>query len=565
MCTRSLEQWNGTDRDHFNAVVTDQDLVDTYTPVFQACASEARASGIMCSYNEVNGIPSCANDFLLTELMRNQWGFNGYITSDCGAVSDVQYTHNYTSTTDETCNVVMTSGMDIGCDGFLPPNLPQALNDNAVTLADIDTALTNLFMVRMRLGQFDPPSIQPYRQIPVSAICTDDSIALALDAANQGMALLKNANATLPLSASKISSLAVIGPNAGATTTMQGNYYGSPCTQIVSPAAALSAYTTVSYVPGCDIASNDTSGFAAAVAAAQTADATVLIMGLDQTQEAEGHDRTILSFPGVQLDLIQAVAASAKGPAVLVMMNGGAVDITWPLASTNIGAILAVGYPGEMGGVAIAQTLFGDNVPAGRLTQTWYPAGYANAVSFFEMNMRPGPSVWPPFTSPGRTYRFYTGPVVLPFGFGLSYTTFLYGISGPGKVSLAPARKYVADNYHYHGARYAPLTSELAVTYAVNVTNTGSIAAADSVLLFITPPGAGQGGMPLQYLFNFQRVYVLPGQTVTVWLGLHARDLTHVDADGNRYVMQPGAKYTVRVGVDWPGAATATTSFVVTD
>jgi beta-glucosidase-like glycosyl hydrolase len=145
-----LEDWNGTDRHHFNAIVTDQDLVDTFQVSFQSCVQQAHVSSIMCSYNEVNGIPSCANEFFNTEVLRNEWGFQGYITSDCGAVSDVYYAHHYTNTTDATCAVTLKSGMDIGCDGFLPQYLQQAINDGAVVEADLDRALFNLFLVRFR-------------------------------------------------------------------------------------------------------------------------------------------------------------------------------------------------------------------------------------------------------------------------------------------------------------------------------------------------------------------------------------------------------------------------------
>jgi len=232
------------------------------------------------------------------------------VRSDCGAISDIPSTHHYVNTSDEVLAAVFTAGTDIGCDGYIPPAMPGALADGAITQGQVDTALTNLFSVRMRLGQFDPYELQPMRQWGPDMVCTNDSIALALDAAQQvcgsdqnpparstphpsphsshlqGMTLLKNAaigsGKGLPLSTAGVKTLAVIGPNAQATGTMQGNYNGAPCFTIQSPATALQAYATVTYVAGCDIATNDTSGFPAAIAAAQAADATVLIVGIGE-------------------------------------------------------------------------------------------------------------------------------------------------------------------------------------------------------------------------------------------------------------------------------------------
>jgi beta-D-xylosidase 4 len=208
-----------------------------------------------------------------------------------GAITDIEESHKYTNTTDATLAVTFTGGTDIGCDGFIPPNLPQALADGAITQAQVDNALTNLFTVRMRLGEFDPFESQPYRQIPASIVCSNASQQLALDAAKQGMTLLKNtAGAGLPLSKTAIKTVAVVGPNAAVTGTMQGNYYGNPCVTIQSPSSALSTYATVNYVEGCTIAGTDASGIPAAVTAAQAADATVIIAGMDASQESVLND-----------------------------------------------------------------------------------------------------------------------------------------------------------------------------------------------------------------------------------------------------------------------------------
>lgn len=556
----SLEDWNGTDRHHFNAVVTDQDLYDTYFPAFQSCAADARSSGMMCSYNEVNGVPSCASFFLNTQVFRQLWGFDGYITSDCGAVSDIIDTHKYTNTSDATVKAVLTSGMDIGCDGYLPPSLPAAVADGAVTADNINAALYNLFKVRFRLGMFDPPANQPYLSLGPDTVCTADHIALAKNAAQQGITLLKNtlgaANA-LPLSTASVKKLAVVGPSAATSGGFwQGNYYGNPCFGITSLSSALGTFATVSTTPGCKdgVPCTDTSDFANAAAMAAAADATVVVVGNDQGQESEGHDRTIVALPGSQADLITQVCAAAAGkPCVVVVLSGSSVDLAAAYASSAVTSIIFGGYPGQSGPDAVAEALFGVFSPAGRLVQTFYQASFVNSISMFEMNMRPGPSAFPPGTSPGRTYRFYTGAPVFTFGFGLHYTTMQYSPSGPTRVSMAATHAFLAREQAAHpevGTKFTPLVSEVVVNYWVNVTNIGSMDSDDAVLGFLEPPGAGTQGVPLQELFAFQRVHVPAGQTVSVYLGLQARHLTRVLEDGSR-VPLPG-QWKVRFG-PWTG------------
>jgi hypothetical protein len=362
------------------------------------------------------------------------------------------------------------------------------------------------------------------------------------------------------------------GPNADATTTMQANYEGPPCfNYFISPITGLSSYAAVTYVQGTGISNNNKTGFAAAISAASTADATILVVGLDMTQESEGNDRTIVALPGSQLQLIQQVCGAAKGPCIVVSINGGGVDLSWARDNATVAGILWAGYPGPLGGRAIAQTIFGDNIPAGRLTSTWYPASFTTQVSMFDMNMRPGTSLWPG-TNPGRTYRFYTEAPVFPFGLGtspalhslllifpddqwivcsccagLSYSNFTYTpVNGPLEVPIAPTKQYIADNAIFE-ARYAPLESETVATYWINVTNNGPFDADDAVLGFVEPPGGGENGTPLQFLFGFQRVHVPAGQSVLVWLGLEARHLTQVQTNGAR-VAWPG-KYTIRFGL----------------
>jgi xylan 1,4-beta-xylosidase len=529
------------------------------------------------SYNALNGVPTCANDFLLTQVLRGAWDADAYVTSDCGAVSDVRFTHNYTANASATARVTLRAGMDIGCDDFLVAAgvIPAALADGSITQDDVDTAVRRQLRVRMRTGEFDPRGIQPYAAIPPSVVCSPAHVELARDGARQGITLAHNPAGVLPLSRAGLARLAVVGPLANNSYINGGpNYNGVPCqgsaSTVLSALVAGSGGAAVTFAPGCaDVACDSTGGFAAAAAAAAAADATVVVVGIDATLEDEGLDRVDIGLPGQQGALVSAVCAAAAGkPCVLVVVSGGAVDVSPVLGAVS--AVFVAGLPGAVGADALVDLLFGDAVPAGRLTQTHYPASFVDAVSLFEMGLRPGPSAWPPFMSPGRTHQWYTGPVVWPFGWGLSYTTFnVSAPAGPTALSLADGGEaaYLAPAAAAtgHGAAYAPsLSSPLVATYAVNVTNTGARAADYVALGFLVPPGAGTGGVPLETLFGFARVHVPAGATVTAWLGLRAHALTRVVEGGDelpdahplaprvRRVGVPG-DYVVRVGVKAPG------------
>jgi len=537
-----LEDWNGVDRHHFNAIVTDQDMADTFLAPFQACVERGKASSLMCSYNRINGVPACADSNLMTTKARGLWGFNGYITSDCGAVSDIQYTHKYTTNADQTCKVTLEAGMDIGCDGFIPPALGHAIDSGAVSQNTVDQALTNLFSVQMRLGIFDPADKQPYKQYNYTdKVNTKEHQKLALEAAQQGLVLLKNTGNVLPLSAAAIKSVALIGPHADATRAMQGNYEGN-APYLISPLAGVKSYVPgTNYEPGCAIANNDRTGFGKATAAAKLADVTVLVVGIDQSQESEGRDRTIVSLPGVQNDLITAVAAAAKGPVIVVVMAGGSVDMSVAKNTPNVAAILWVGYPGQSGGQAIADVLFGTVNPSGRMPYTVYPANLTSSVSMFDMNMRPGPS------NPGRTYRFYTGAPIYQFGDGLSYTSFKFqsALIGTRGAASTIVDKKVISNYAkiIKDDSYLPVLEShpaytIISTISTTVTNNGTRDGAVSVLAYSVPPTPGQGGNPIKSLFAFEKIFLKRGESKTVNFPVTAHHLTVAGVDGTRQVLE---------------------------
>lgn len=554
------------DRNHFDATVTMQDLVDSYMAPFQVCVERGRVSGLMCSYNAVNGVPSCANDWLLTEVARNQWGFDGYITSDCDADADVYYSHNYTNTPEEAVRDVLRAGTDVDCGGFVAKFAQSALDKGVITEADLDARLKKLFRVRMRLSHFDPAG--PLNNIPASVICSDYAKELSYDGTAQGSTLLKNTDATLPLDKTALNSVAVIGPNSNYSMSIAG-YYGPsrPCgLNFWNAVDAVQNFVpkTVSALGVPNVSSIDLSGIPAAVEMAKHVDQVIMAVGTDLTFAAEGHDAINISVPYGQRKLIEAVAEAALKPIVILQLTSVPLDISSWLSNPKIGAIVHLGQP-SVTILGVGDILFGNKAPAGRLIQTIYPESYANEISIFDFNMRPGSSDFPRpdcpkkdwgrdcknGTNPGRTHRFYTGEAVLPFGFGLSYTTFKYSIAnvkpGAKKLSLDPVRNILSNT---KGA-FISLTEMDAtaplVEYSINVTNTGTVDSDDVVLGFLTPPGAGKNGVPLQTLFAFERVHVKVGETVSVLLYPQLTDFTFTQEDGSKAVL-PG-EYGVRFGV----------------
>jgi len=506
---------------------------------------------------------------LLKTVARESWGFDGYITSDCGAVSDVFNNHHYTVTPEETVAAVLAAGTDVDCTNWLLGYAQSALDKKLISEDDIDARLKMLFRVRMRLAHFDPPG--PLQSIAPSEVCTAHTIAIAEDGVTQGANLVKNDQKALPLRKETLKKLAVLGPNANLGKAISSYYGGNNCAgkynSILTSLQAALPEGTVVYEAGVpSVLSNDTSGVAAAAQAAKSADETILVLGTDLTWSHEEYDavgaaKAISLSPG-QLALLTAVAGNASKPIIVLTLTATPLDLTPALINPMVGAILHLGQPSVQTNGALP-ILFGEVSPAGRAIQTVYPAEYGDMISIFDFNMRPGPSAWPRpdcagpaascprGTNPGRTYRFYTGKPVVEFGHGLSYTSFKYTlVRAPSFLSLAPLSKLLADTTARTGASHFPRLSDAAtsgVSYLVNVTNIGSMDADDAVLGFVTPPGAGKDGVPLKSLFGFERVHVPAGATVAVWLYPALTDFALTRADGTREAR--AGKYMVSFGV----------------
>jgi beta-glucosidase len=523
-------------RHQFDARVSPYDLNDTYLPAFEKCVREAHPRSLMGAYNRVNGVPACANSFLLEETLRKRWGFDGYVVSDCGAISDISGGHKFARDNAEASADAVKAGCDLACDGAYRA-LGDAVKRGLIAEATLDRSLQRLFTARFQLGMFDPPASVPYTSIPISANDSPAHRELAARVARESMVLLRNEQNLLPL-AKSVGSVAVIGPNAADATVLLGNYNGQPShsvTVLDGIRAKLGPGTTVGYERGCDIKGMSKAGFAAAVALAQKSDVVITVMGLNQSvegEEGEGGDRTELGLPGVQEELLKALAATGK-PVVLVLLNGGAVAVNW--AAEHLPAILEAWYPGEEGGTAVADVLYGDYNPGGRLPVTFYRST-DDLPPFTDYAMR------------NRTYRYYTGKPLYPFGYGLSYTQFqVSDLSVPHTL-----------------AKGKPLT------VTATVRNTGTRAGDEVVQLYLRPHPAGTtlNGDPLPRLIlgGFKRLSLASGASSKVTFTLSPHQLLLVDPKGERTVnpvtwelyvggSQPG---TTANGVAPSGGLTAT-------
>ena len=400
-----LDHWHGEDRTAFSANVSQQELIEYFLPGFEKCIRDARAGSVMCSYNALNEIPTCADDFLIQTIARDLWRYStlpdGWVVSDCDAVANIYDPHHYRKTPQEAAAAGLKAGTDLDCGGFYRDHLPAAFDQGLITEADLDVSVLRLTRSLIRIGYFDDPKTQPYRQYGWEHVGTMESNMVSYRAAVESFTLLKNANGALPIDASSGVSIAVIGPLVTDTYFVQGNYRGKP-PYVTTLLNALQAESNVkvTYVMGCAVDSQNTSGFDAAVAAAKAADYTVYLGGITEQQESEGHDRDVLTWPGVQAQLIAQLAGAAKKPLIVLAMGGGQIDVTAEKGNDQVGAIAWVGYPSMHGGRAMADVLLGRFSPTGRLVTTSYPADYVQ-LSMEDMQLRPNAST----NNPGRTYK----------------------------------------------------------------------------------------------------------------------------------------------------------------
>jgi beta-glucosidase len=660
--------------DNFNP--TTYDLWDTYLPAFKELVTKANVAGVMCAYNAVNTQPCCANDLLMNDILRKQWNFTGYVTSDCWAIDDFfKYHKTHRDSVTAAVDGVM-HGTDIECGTSVYYTLYNGVKSGLIQEEQLDVSLRRLFMIRYRLGMFDPPSMVKYAQTPASALEASEHKALALKMAQQSIVLLKNENNVLPLKKT-IKKIAVLGPNADNRISVLGNYNGNP-SKVVSlldglkeklgsnveiiyvPAInfindTMLAYLDISsyygwdgdqgfkaeyfnnrelsgepvtrrvnqidfswqegqvvtedirannfsarystdYVPTADgettfeVEADDgyrflingkqvinawqrnrwgartyklptkkdsvyklvleywqgegkanvalragnfkRTDFTAVANKVKDADVIIFAGGISPQLEGEempvnapgfnGGDRTSILLPAIQTELMKKLRSTGK-PVVFVMMTGSAIAIPWE--NENIPAIINAWYGGQSAGTAIADVLFGDYNPAGRLPVTFYKSDNdLPAFSDYSMN--------------NRTYRYFKGEALYPFGYGLSYTSFKYDMIN------VPATVASGKN----------------VTVSARVTNTGKLDGEEVVQLYISHQGV-QGKVPLRALKGFQRISLKAGESKKVSFTLTPEQLSLVSEDGK--MLEPKGKVVISIGGGQPDIKNKATSNVI--
>lgn len=634
-------------RHNGSANVDERNLREYYLPAFKDAVVDGKAFSVMSAYNAVNNVPCSANATLLNNILRNEWGFQGYVVSDCDAIYDIWANHHYVATAWEAAALGVQGGCDLNCGGTYQDNLNTSVTNGKITAAEIDVAVKRLFKARILLGEFDPPSMVPYTSIPPSEVNCQAHQDLALQTAREAIVLLKNNSSTLPLNKTTLNSIAVIGPNAD--TCQFGGYSGTPffsitplkgienkfgvtagdpgvqieaenysgqsgiqtepcgegglnvgyiengdytvyngidftgktgfaarvasntgggslevrldslngplvCTIAVSGTGGWQNWTTktagisgvtgvhnmylkftggtgflfnvnwvkltypanpgdkrITYAQGCTISgAKNQPEFDKAVNAAQNSDIAIMIMGTDLGVASEEHDRSFINLPGIQEELIQAVY-QANPRTIVVLVTGFSLAVNW--TSANVPAIICAWYDGQSQGTAIGDVLFGDYNPGGKLTSTWYKY-LTDLPDINDYNVRHN-----------RTYQYFTGTPLYPFGYGLSYTTFTYSNLRISSGTIAP-----------NGT----------ITVNADVKNTGGRVGDEVAQLYIHDIAASFD-RPLKELKGFQKITLQPNETKTVTFILPYSALAFFDPYSKQFVVENGA-FDILVG-----------------
>jgi beta-glucosidase len=520
-----------SERHFFDVRPDERDFRETYLPQFEMGIREGKAFSVMCAYNRLYGQACCGSSRLLTTILRNEWGFRGYVVSDCGAIDDIYERHKIVSTPDSAAVLAVKSGCDLECLNTYA-HLKEAVAKQLITEREIDTAVKRLFTARMKLGMFDSTDSVKFNSIPYSVVDSKEHQHLALESARKSLVLLKNTQNTLPLT-KRLTTIAVIGPNADDSALLLGNYNGAPSytvTPLEGIRQKLGPQTTVLYAKGCELAAGLPHPVSAtrmkdsALRIAHQADAVILCMGLSPRLEGEelklnlpgfkGGDRTTLDLPAEQEDLIHAIAATGK-PVILVLLNGSAVAVNWE--NEHLPAIVEAWYPGQSGGTAIADVLFGDYNPAGRLPVTFYTS-VKDLPNFGD------------YTMAGRTYRYFSRRVLYPFGYGLSYSTFHYDSLRIDKA-VGPGDS---------------------LFLSVRLTNTGLVEGDEVAQIYISALDA-HVPVPIRSLRAFRRIHLRSGQFMTLHFAIAPDAFTVIDDRMQRTPLY--GKYSISAGGSQPIAS----------
>ena len=498
-------------RHEFDAKASLKDMWETYLPAFEALVTEADVEAVMGAYNRTNGEPCCAHKYLMEDVLRGKWGFEGHFTSDCWAIKDFHEHHRVTNTPRESAALAVNTGCDVNC-GNTYLHMLGAYEDGLVTEETLTEVAVRLFTTRYLLGLFDGSE---YDEIPYEAVECKEHLQEALLAAKKSCVLLKN-DGILPLDRSKLKTIGVVGPNANSRMALIGNYHGTASrytTILEGIQDAAGEAVRVLYSEGCHLYKDKVENLAwnqdrisEAVITAEHSDVVIVCVGLDETLEGEegdagnadaSGDKKDLHLPKVQEELIEAVAATGK-PVLVILSAGSAIDLSY--AQEHCNGILLAWYPGAQGGKAVADLLFGETSPSGKLPITFY-RDLEGMPEFTDYSMK------------NRTYRYMEQEALYPFGYGLTY--------GDTVVTEAKITNKV--------------TAESDIELEVTAENRGTMDTEDVIQIYIKDlesPNAVRN----HSLCGFKRVWLAAGEKQTWKFTISNRAMQAVDEQGERHV-----------------------------
>ncbi len=516
-------------RHSFDAVASKKDMYETYLPAFKALVKDAHVEAVMGAYNRTNGKPCCGNEDLLQDLLRDTWGFDGHVVSDCWAIKDFHEGHKVTDTPIDSVSMAVNHGCDVNC-GNLFIHLIEAVEEGKVKEETIDQAVERLMMARIKLGTIGEVTDDPYAGISYNVVDSKEMKALNLEVAEKSIVLLKNDSQALPLDITKLKTVGVIGPNANSRAALQGNYVGT-ASRYITALEGIQDYVgdqvRVLYSQGCHLyqdrvepLAHINDRLAEVKAVCDESDVVIACLGLDADLEGEegdagnayaSGDKPNLNLPGLQQQILEAAYQSGK-PVILLLLAGSALDVSW--ADEHVAAIVQCWYPGALGGKAIARVLFGDANPQGKLPVTFY-RGLDGLPEFTDYSMK------------GRTYRYMEQKALYPFGFGLSYTSYSYDF-----VQLSQS-----------------VITEQGITIRATVKNTGARAGICTTQVYVK---ALQADTPNAQLKAFGKVTLAAGESKEVTFNLPLEDFALCNEEGKAIVQE--GDFQIYIGDSQPDA-----------
>lgn len=514
-------------RHSFNAEVSIQDMYETYLPAFKALVKEAKVEAVMGAYNRTNGEPCCGSKTLLKDILRDTWGFDGHVVSDCWAIKDFHQYHKVTSGPVESVALAVENGCDLNC-GNIFIYLLEAVKAGLITEEQIDVAVTRLFTTRIKLGLFEDHNKIPFNKIPYEIVDSNEMKELNLSVAKKCLVLLKNQGDILPLDKSKLKTIGIIGPNANNRKALEGNYEGT-ASRYVTILEGFQDYllddVRILTSVGCHMHKPRVGGLgiendriSEVKGVCKASDVIIACMGLDSGLEGEegdqgneyaSGDKPHINLPGLQEEVLKTIYESGK-PAILILLSGSALAIN--MADENIPAIIQGWYPGAQGGRAIAEMVFGECVPEGKLPITFYRST-EELPEFTDYSMK------------DRTYRYMKNEALYPFGYGLSYTKF---------------------TFNHLSCNIDEITKDGIDVY-VSIKNEGNYTSRETVQAYVK---SNKVDAPNPQLKAFTKVYLQPGEEKQVKLHLPLEAFSLFNENGEQKVEE--GRYTIYVGGSQP-------------